>query len=137
MYVMAAAGELRLLVVDDDPLVIAGIRRNLRLCHPGWTVREAGSAMDAMHVLQRHANSIDVVVCDINMPFTPGTRLLKVMHALFPWIVRIALSGMLNGPTLVGCHKHAESHLCKPIPADRLFAEILRLYRLRTQASRS
>lgn len=131
MHTMAAPGHLRLLVVDDDPLLLAGLRRNMRLSQPGWTVQEAGSVMEAMHVLQRHANSIDVAICDINLPLVPGTRLLKVMHAMFPWIIRVTLSGMLNGATLVGCNKHAEAHLCKPVPANLLFAEILRLHRLR------
>lgn len=123
--------HLSVLLLDDDYQVVAGIARVIRRRHPGWTVHEALAITDAMRILDAHGVSIDVAVCDIRLPHLPGTSLLGLIREMFPWIIRITLSGMLDPESLAGAERNAEAHFCKPLPAERLCDAIIRLCRER------
>lgn len=56
----------RLLIVEDEPLVRAALCDFLELS--GFLVLEAGNADDAVHILERIGDEIDLVVSDIRMP---------------------------------------------------------------------
>jgi DNA-binding NtrC family response regulator len=129
-----AMDRLHILLVDDDFSLIDGIRRGLHRTFPGWTVYEAISVADAMRTLDRLAPSLDVVVCDLNMPELSGTKLLKLIQDMFPHIVRISLSGMLDGRSIVGATKHAECQLCKPISIEQLCNRIIQTCCARSDA---
>jgi len=124
--------RLHILLVDDEPDVVRGITRVMHQRHPGWTVHMAVAVTDAMRILSSRGPDIDAAVCDINMPTLPGTSLLKLIQDLFPWIARITLSGMLDPGSILGASRFAEVHLCKPLPAERLCDEIIRLCRERS-----
>jgi len=119
--------NLRVLLLDDDWRITEGLRRHIHQHHPGWKVHQSIAVADALRVLDRHALEIDVAVCDINMPEVPGTQLLKLIRDAYPWMVRITLSGMLDAQSLVDSNKYAECKLVKPLAAERLCAEIVRL----------
>ncbi|MBN8524551.1 MAG: response regulator [Planctomycetes bacterium] len=127
--------RLHLLLVDDDLFLLEALQRGIHRSRPGWSVHAAGSAVQAMRLLDRLGADLDVAVCDILMPELPGTRLLKLIRDLFPHIVRMSLSGMLDGPSLVGAGKHSECRLCKPIPAELLCLHIIATYCERHQLS--
>lgn len=122
------ADRLRLLLVDDDLFLLDALQRGMRRAHPTWSVHAAGSVPQAMRLLERLGPELDVVICDILMPDLPGTRLLKLIRELFPHIVRVSLSGMLDGPSLVGAGKYSECRLCKPILVDELCAKVVAAY---------
>jgi len=123
--------RLHILLVDDDFFLIDALRRGIRVAYPGWTVHEAVTVQDAMRILDRRASGLDAAVCDINMPELSGTKLLKLIRDLFPHVIRVSLSGMLDGPSIVGAAKYAECQLCKPIPAAQLCDRVIEAYCLR------
>jgi two-component system response regulator PilR (NtrC family) len=65
--------NLRLLVVDDEPELLAEIVSYL--CRRGETVTEASSFTDARRILQ--SGSIDIVITDVRMPDGSGVDLVR------------------------------------------------------------
>ncbi len=77
------------LFVDDDPSVLANLRRGLwREPLEVLTADGPGAALDLLR--QRE---VDVVVSDEQMPYMSGSELLTVVRGLHPQVCRILLSG--------------------------------------------
>jgi DNA-binding NarL/FixJ family response regulator len=80
---MAAMGELnrpvRVLVVDDDPLVRAGLAMILGASPDLRLVGEAGDGADLAHAIDAYAP--DVVLMDIRMPRIDGLTATELLRA--------------------------------------------------------
>jgi len=84
------------LVVDDEALV--RMYAVDVLCDAGHAVYEAGSAAEALEVLQAHPE-IGVLFTDINMPgHLDGLDLARMVHARNPGVHLILTSGRLRPP---------------------------------------
>jgi CheY-like chemotaxis protein len=68
----------RILVVDDDPLVIASLGRLLR----GHDLTPAGSGRQALGLLAQR--EFDVILCDVIMPEMSGVELYLNLEAVAP-----------------------------------------------------
>jgi two-component system chemotaxis response regulator CheY len=69
---------MRVLIVDDSPAMRVFIRRVLELTGLDLeSVTEAGNGREALTILQ--SESIDLVLCDINMPEMNGEQMLTVL----------------------------------------------------------
>ena len=68
----------RVLLVDDDPNVLMGYKRNLRL---EFTIVTATSGKEALFLLTR-AEPFAVVVADFNMPGMNGIEFLAQVKVL-------------------------------------------------------
>ncbi len=77
------------LFVDDDPSVLANLRRGL--WREPLDVVTAGGPDVALAVL--HDRDVDVVVSDEQMPGMPGSELLSIVRHLYPEVCRILLGG--------------------------------------------
>lgn len=66
---------LRLLIVDDHPLIRHGLRQILSNTSDIEVVAEAASGGDALRLLRQH--EVDVVLLDISMPDRNGIDVLK------------------------------------------------------------
>lgn len=95
--------SLRVLLVDDHPMVRAGIRVALQHHLPNVRIREVGSAQEALASLATHA--AQVVLLDVNLPGTNGldlarqirsqrrhVKVLMVAAETDPWTVREAMA---------------------------------------------
>src|SRR5580693_5396183 len=85
--------KCRVLVVDDDPLVLqttAGIVRSF-----GFSVRTAEDGFVALKVLR--AVLPDIILTDLRMPGMSGFELLSIVRRRFPHIPVIAISGDYDG----------------------------------------
>lgn len=77
------------LLVDDEPNVLAGLTRVLH--KEAYTILTANTAEEAARVLEtRH---VDLIVSDESMPGMSGTEFLARVAAEHPNIVRIVLTG--------------------------------------------
>ena len=81
----------RVIFVDDDPDVLAGIRRALHRERSTWDLRLARSGVEAMEMVGMEEP--DIVVTDMRMPGMDGQELLRALARHHPAIVRIVLSG--------------------------------------------
>lgn len=78
------------LLVDDHPLVIAGVRASLEMVDDIRVVAQASCAREAMQELAvRH---VDVALLDINLPDENGLMLLQRIKRIYPQIAVLMLS---------------------------------------------
>lgn len=85
----ASAGQLRVLVVDDDPLVLAVTRRVL--ARAGYTVAIFEDPRRALHDIT-HTRPF-AVVADLHMPDMNGSELLKLVRDASPSTFRLLYTG--------------------------------------------
>jgi CheY-like chemotaxis protein len=71
---------LRILIVDDDPLVSQALRRNLA----GHWVTLADSGARALEELAAEESAFDVILCDVMMPGKSGIEVYRDVQARFP-----------------------------------------------------
>lgn len=81
-----------ILVVDDEPDVLAALARALRIA--GHKVSAAADATGALRLCADH--SFDVVVLDYIMPSMSGIELLNRIRAYHPTIRSVIVSGKID-----------------------------------------
>jgi DNA-binding NarL/FixJ family response regulator len=79
-----SAGQVRVLLVDDDDLMLAGLKAVLSSDSAIEVVGEAGDGRDA--VVQARAHSPDVVLMDVRMPGLDGISATRDVLAISPKI---------------------------------------------------
>jgi HD-like signal output (HDOD) protein/CheY-like chemotaxis protein len=122
----------RILFVDDEPRVVAGLRRMLR-CRPGagWEMSFFDSGRDALAAMEQQP--ADVIVTDFRMPGMDGGQLLDHVRRRYPDTARLILSGHTAQDDLMRVITTAHQFLTKPCPPDELVNAIERVVRLRRQ----
>ena len=82
---------MKLLVVDDHPVLRDGLAALLRQMGPETVVLQAGDAAQALALVAQHAD-LDAVVLDIAMPGIDGFRAIPEFGRLRPELPIIVLS---------------------------------------------
>jgi DNA-binding NarL/FixJ family response regulator len=106
---------LRVLLVDDEPLVLTALAANLRRLEPAWSIATASDIHGAMARLDEQA--ADAVVCDLHLDDEDGLELLAEVRRHWPACARLALSGMIDPEHLLQVRSLAQRHLVKPCRA--------------------
>lgn len=78
-----------LLLVDDEPSILASLRRLLR--REGYTILTAESGEAGLEVMANHP--VDVIISDARMPGMSGAEFLGRVREMYPDTIRIMLSG--------------------------------------------
>jgi HD-like signal output (HDOD) protein len=117
------------LFVDDDPNVLAALKRMLRALREEWEVGFADGGDKALEYMAQ--TPVDVIVTDMRMPGMNGAQLLEQVVALHPGTVRIALSGQSNQEMLMRVAGLAHQYLSKPCDTETLKSTIRRSLALR------
>src|SRR5271163_5252837 len=107
-----------LLLVDDEPLVLSGLRRSLHSMLDEWTMEYAVGGEAALEAMDRHP--FDVVVTDMRMPGMDGAQLLNEVRRRSPHTVRVALSGQCDRETVMSAIGSTHQYLSKPCDARML-----------------
>ena len=102
----------RILVVDDDPVVLRALRRLLLGARPAWQIEVAKSAEAALLLLER--NAYDVVVTDLHMPVLSGVELLARLKAEHPAVLRVIHSSQVEALSSEQAQGLAHVVLAKP-----------------------
>ena len=84
-----AAQQRTLLLVDDEPNILASLKRLLR--RDAYHILTANSGQEGLDVLA--SNAVDVIVSDQRMPGMLGADFLRKAKLLCPQTIRIMLSG--------------------------------------------
>jgi HD-like signal output (HDOD) protein len=116
---------MRLLFVDDEPLILDGIRNALLFAPEEWTADFAPSGADAIRMLQERF--YDVVVTDMQMPGVTGADVLQQAHDHSPTSIRMILSGEANAALAERGIPLAHEFVPKPADPHDLFAAIERI----------
>ncbi|HVS64223.1 MAG TPA: ATP-binding protein [Thermoanaerobaculia bacterium] len=73
-----SAARLRVLIVDDEPLVRGALRRLLEA--EGHSVEEASCPSECLALAAHHSRSLDLLVCDLVMPEMLGPALVAELR---------------------------------------------------------
>jgi len=115
----------RLLIVDDEPHILAAFARALRSgATRDWPLTLRTDPRQAVELLQ--ARDVDVLVTDLRMPHMDGLALLDEARRLRPLCVRMILTGSPDFETAQRAVNHAGAYryLCKPWDDGDLLAHL-------------
>lgn len=111
---------LRVLIVDDHPLMRGGVVRQLAESEESPGVEQAGCLADALRVLATSAR-IDLVLLDLNLPDTVGTSGVESLRQRFPRVPVMVLSASHDRATIDRCLRAgASGFLPKSATGERL-----------------
>ncbi|MGE5471766.1 MAG: response regulator [Bacteroidota bacterium] len=117
---------MRVLVVEDEPLVAQGLKQGL--VQQGYVVDVAGSAEEAETFV--HFESFDIALVDIGLPKADGLQFIRQLRAAgkkLPVLVLTARDGMED--TVRGLDAGADDYLTKPYRLPEVAARIRALVR--------
>jgi thioredoxin reductase (NADPH) len=121
-----------LLIVDDDPQVLAAVRRDLRSHYrENYTVMSAASgeeALNAIRELKSRGDSLAMLICDQRMPGMMGSEVLANSRPIYPLARRVLLTAYSDIDAAVKAinEAHLDHYLSKPWepPEERLFPAV-------------
>jgi len=107
-----------LLAVDDEPNVLAALRRLLRTT--GWRILTAGHAEEALALLA--TQPVDAVLSDMRMPGMDGVQFLENVSQGWPRTARLLLTGQADlGSTIAAINRGGlHRYITKPWNDDEL-----------------
>jgi len=117
-----ASSAMRILVIDDDPLVSQALSDTLeRGGHQVTTASGGELGIDAFRAARTHGQSFDVVLTDLGMPYVDGRRVASAIKADSPSTPVVLLTGW--GRRMVAENDvptHVDHVLSKPVDATEL-----------------
>jgi signal transduction histidine kinase/ActR/RegA family two-component response regulator len=108
-------GALRLLVVDDDPLLLKSLRDTLE--SDGHTVHTADggqAGIDEFHSARKQGMSFDAVITDLGMPEINGHAVAAAIKSASPRLPVAMLTGWGHGLQTEKLPEHVDRVLSKP-----------------------
>jgi len=107
---------MKILVVDDESIVLESCKRVLEDCFEVILARSADVALDALR-----RETIGMILLDIKMPDKDGMSLLKEVKAKWPNIPVIVMSGYATTETVEQVSRtEAATFIAKPFTPDEL-----------------
>ena len=121
----AGARAVKILIVDDHPIVRSGLRRLLTV-EPEIEVREAANGREALSVFREQQPTL--VILDLNLPGVGGLEVLSRLKAIDP-DARILVLSMHDDQIHVtrALQAGAAGYISKSAPADELLEAIRRV----------
>ncbi len=109
---------MRILVCEDNPIALKTIAFSLARC--GYEILEAADGDKAIKILDNE--EIDLVITDINMPYTKGLELVRYVNTKMETKIPVII---ISGITLDETKDHAlelgaKGYLTKPFDPDVL-----------------
>ncbi|MGZ4165990.1 MAG: response regulator [Solirubrobacteraceae bacterium] len=92
------SGQLTVLIADDHPLIIAGIRRTIEHVEDMHVIGEAQSGAELTQLIERRRP--DIVLMDLRMPGVSGTEMIELIGERWPDTKTIVLSACDDTPTI-------------------------------------
>jgi two-component system, NarL family, invasion response regulator UvrY len=116
---------VKILIVDDHPIVRAGLKR-LLTAEAGFEVREAASGREALSLFREQQPTL--VILDLNLPGIGGLEVLARLKAVSP-DARVLVLSMHDDETHVtrALRAGAAGYLTKNAPPDELLEAIGRI----------
>lgn len=119
----------RLLFVDDDPMVLSGLRRSLHNMRETWDMHFVDSAAAALQELEK--DHYDAIVSDMRMPLMDGADLLDQVKQRYPEMVRMILSGQSSQEAVFRSISPAHQFLSKPCDLGELSNRLNQAFAMR------
>jgi DNA-binding NarL/FixJ family response regulator len=115
---------IRVLIADDHPLIIAGVRRTIEQSEDFEVVGEARSSAEVMTLIERR--NPDIVLLDLRMPGVVGVEHIEQIRDRWPQVKVVVLSACDDRPSIESAlHAGANAYMLKTTtPVD--IASVLR-----------
>ena len=113
---------MRILIVDDDPLILKALNRTFRMQRPRWSAEVVDSGEEATRRLD--ATPFDLVLTDMQMPGMDGSQVLRHARRVQPSAVRVVLSGHAPLRRILEAEGDYHRFLVKPVDPNDLVAII-------------
>ncbi|HAH07126.1 MAG TPA: hypothetical protein DCM05_11505 [Elusimicrobia bacterium] len=111
----------KILIVDDEPVVRATIRRLFEA--EGYQVLEAADGTEVLELIAEER--ADLVILDIHMPRLDGIALIDDLHEEFPSLPIIVISGdAAEHRAKLAIERGACDFLAKPLDFDYLLKTV-------------
>lgn len=116
---------IRLMVIDDEPIVIEGIRHIEWIQYGIEIVATAANGQEAYR--KALAASPDILLCDIHMPVEDGLSFVKKLRQALPAARVIMLTGYNDKQYLLSSIQNGVcDYLIKPVSSSQIIASVLR-----------
>jgi DNA-binding NtrC family response regulator len=113
----------RLLLVDDDPVILTGIGKHLE--QEGYEVETAASGEKAQKMLAESA--FDLVITDLVMDRVDGIQVLKKAKEINPETMVIILTGYGNMSSAIEALRlDADDYMLKPCEPEEIHFRVAR-----------
>jgi HD-like signal output (HDOD) protein/CheY-like chemotaxis protein len=119
----------RVLFVDDEAMVLNGLRRALHGMRQEWNMQFVDSAAAALQALDQEP--YDAIVSDMRMPVMDGAQLLEQVKQHHPDVVRIVLSGQSSREAVFRSIAPAHQFLSKPCDPQELVTRLGQAFAMR------
>lgn len=119
----------RLLFVDDEPMVLNGLRRALHSMQKEWEMEFVASPAAALERL--NGASFDAIITDMRMPLMDGAQLLELVKQSHGEVVRVVLSGQSEKETILRSIAPAHQFLSKPCDIQELKTRLAQAFAMR------
>ena len=116
---LAKSGGQRVLVVDDQPMILNGLVSLLEIA--GYQARGFTNGLEALKLFAEDPEAFDVVITDQIMPHISGEELIREIKTIrkeTPIIMCSGYSEVIEKPDLLA--RHADAFLEKPNQFSRL-----------------
>ncbi len=111
--------QVKILIVDDEPMVRSSMARMMRSIDAQYTVGEAEDGEEALSMLARQ--SYDLVITDIRMPAMNGIELCKHIHQKYPRMHVVMLTGYADfSYAQAAIRYNVSEYLLKPVSVDAI-----------------
>ena len=117
---------LKLVCIDDEPLVLAWLARTLE--RAGHQVRAFSDPLEARRYLLGSDGATDCVICDQNMPLLMGTELAAQLAA-HPGAPPFVLVSGYTSTGVEAAPANVRMRLSKPLAAEALLSALARVVR--------
>ena len=115
---------MRILIVDDDAIVVHSCRRILEA--EGMEIQSADNVEEGMAVLT--AENVDLMLTDIKMPGQDGFEMIKQARKIRPEMPILMMTGYLTSETIeAGRHAGADNCIAKPFTPEELIQAVQKI----------
>lgn len=118
----------RLLLVDEEPSVLNGLRRLLRPLASSWEAEFVATPAEALQLFLEAP--FDVVITELRFSVGSGESLLEELRTHHPESIRLVLSSIVDTQAMGRLLTLAHLVMHKPVTPDVLMANIHRTQRL-------
>ena len=119
----------KILFVDDDKLILSGLKRSLEEYSTFWDYDFALSGKEALELLK--SANYDAIITDLLMPVMDGIKLLEIVSEKHPGVMRFVLSGNTNDTEAMKMASLVHQMYPKPCGMDQIFKSVEQACRLR------
>jgi HD-like signal output (HDOD) protein/CheY-like chemotaxis protein len=124
---------LRVMFIDDEPNILAALRRMLRGQRGVWEMSFANSGAEGLEAMAEQP--VDVLVCDMRMPGMDGVQVLAAVRERHPSTARIILTGQTDRESVIAALGLTQRFLLKPCKSEDLVSAIEQVVEVRKALS--